>query len=74
LKTLRTWIDISRLRVKAYLENDLLWDGIGNWFDQADIERAAMQAGLRAEFRDSQTSDYRFHAILRRHPMLTIVP
>lgn len=74
LKKLRTWIYLSRLRAKAYLKSDLLWDGIGNWFDQTDIERAATEAGLRAEFRDSQTSDYRFHAILRRRRTLATVP
>src|ERR1035441_4721269 len=41
LRLLRSWIDLTRRRAKAYLQNDLLWDGIGNWFYQADIEKAA---------------------------------
>jgi ubiquinone/menaquinone biosynthesis C-methylase UbiE len=65
LRVLRTWVYLARRRAKAYLQNDLLWDGIGNWFYQADIQRIAMQAGFQAEFSNAQTSDYRFHAVLR---------
>jgi ubiquinone/menaquinone biosynthesis C-methylase UbiE len=65
LRRFRSWAYVARLRAKAYLQNDLLWDGIGNWFHQSDIERLAKQMGFQSEFRDSQTSDYRFHALLR---------
>jgi ubiquinone/menaquinone biosynthesis C-methylase UbiE len=70
LRLLRTWVYLARLRAQAYRQNDLLWDGIGNWFYQADIERAARQAGFRAEFRNAETSEYRFHALLRFDPKL----
>jgi ubiquinone/menaquinone biosynthesis C-methylase UbiE len=66
LRVLRSWFDITRRRAKGYFLNDLRWDGIGNWFYQADIERAAIDAGFEVEFRNSWFSEYRFHALLRR--------
>jgi ubiquinone/menaquinone biosynthesis C-methylase UbiE len=72
LRLLRSWIDLTCRRAKGYLQNDLLWDGIGNWFYQADIEKAAIRAGFHAEFRNSVNSEYRFHALLRPKPMLDV--
>jgi ubiquinone/menaquinone biosynthesis C-methylase UbiE len=69
LRLLRSWVYLTRLRANAYLHNDLLWDGVGNWFYPADIERDATQAGFQAEFRDARASDYRFHALLRPGPV-----
>jgi ubiquinone/menaquinone biosynthesis C-methylase UbiE len=65
LRLLRSWIHLTRQRANAYLRKDLLWDGVGNWFYQADIRRDAIQSGFQAEFRDARTSDYRFHALMR---------
>jgi len=70
LRLLRSWINITRRRAKGYLLNDLRWDGIGNWFYQADIENAAVEAGFEVEFRNSWFSEYRFHALLRPRPEL----
>jgi len=69
-RLLRSWIDLTHRRIKAYLQNDLLWDGIGNWFYQSDIEKAASEAGFHVEFRNSVSSDYRFNALLRPKPVL----
>jgi len=71
LRVLRSWIDITRRRVKGYFVKDLRWDGIGNWFHQADIEQAAIDAGFEVEFRNSWFSEYRFHALLRRKSLST---
>ncbi len=65
LRLFRSWIDLTRRRAKAYFLNDLRWDGIGNWFYQADIEKAAIEEGFQVEFRNSWFSEYRFHALLR---------
>jgi len=65
LRMLRSWIYLTRRRTKGYLLNDLRWDGIGNWFYQADIEKAAIEAGFQADFRNSWFYEYRFHALLR---------
>ena len=62
---LRRWMRLTRRRIKAYLEKDLLWDGIGNWFHQADVRQAANTAGFDVEFRNSWFYEYRFHALLR---------
>jgi cyclopropane-fatty-acyl-phospholipid synthase len=62
---LKSWIALTRRRVKGFLEKDFLWDGIGNWFSQADIEQAAKEAGFEVEFRNSWFYEYRFHALLR---------
>lgn len=61
---LRTWVELHRRRVIAYFKGDLLWDAIGNWFSQADIARAASEAGFDVEFRNSWFYEYRFHALL----------
>jgi ubiquinone/menaquinone biosynthesis C-methylase UbiE len=68
LRLLRSWVHLTYLRANAHLHKDLLWDGIGNWFYQADFGTDAIQAGFQAEFRDAQTSEYRFHALLRPSP------
>jgi ubiquinone/menaquinone biosynthesis C-methylase UbiE len=70
LRSFRSWIYLTRRRAKGYLLNDLRWDGIGNWFYQADIEKAATEAGFQVEFRNSWFSEYRFHALLRPKPLL----
>jgi hypothetical protein len=62
------WIELTRRRVVAYFHRDLLWDAIGNWFSQADIERVANDAGFDVEFRDSSFYGYRFHALLTPKP------
>lgn len=64
----RMWIELTRRRVVAYFHRDLLWDAIGNWFSQADIERVANDAGFDVEFRDSSFYGYRFHALLTPKP------
>jgi ubiquinone/menaquinone biosynthesis C-methylase UbiE len=69
LRLLRSWIHLTRQRANAYLRKDLLWDGVGNWFYQADIRRDAIQSGFQAEFRDARTSDYRFHALMMPSPV-----
>jgi cyclopropane-fatty-acyl-phospholipid synthase len=63
---LRTWIELRRRRAIAYFKGDLLWDAIGNWFSQADIEKAASEGGFDVEFRNSWFYEYRFHALLTR--------
>ena len=70
LRVLRSWTYLTRRRAKAYLLNDLRWDGIGNWFYQADIEKAAIEAGFQVDFRNSWFSEYRFHALLRLKTMV----
>ena len=67
---LRSWIALTRRRLKGFLEKDLLWDGIGNWFHQEDIQKAANEAGFEVEFRSSWFYEYRFHALLRLKPVL----
>jgi ubiquinone/menaquinone biosynthesis C-methylase UbiE len=62
---LRRRIDLVGLRITRYLQNDPVWDEIGNWYSQADIRRFAAEAGFEAEFHDSRYADYRFHALLR---------
>jgi ubiquinone/menaquinone biosynthesis C-methylase UbiE len=61
---LRTWIELRRRHVLAYLRGDLLWDAIGNWFSQRDVAIAASDAGFDVEFRNSWFYEYRFHALL----------
>lgn len=61
---MRRWIYLTRRRVVALFQRDLLWDGIGNWFSQADIQRAANEGGFDVEFRNSWFYEYRFHALL----------
>jgi cyclopropane-fatty-acyl-phospholipid synthase len=61
---MRRWIELTRRRVVALFRSDLLWDGIGNWFSQADIERVANENGFDVEFRNSWFYEYRFHALL----------
>jgi cyclopropane fatty-acyl-phospholipid synthase-like methyltransferase len=65
LSRLRSWLDLSRLRAKAFIARDRLWDGVGSWFSRAQINAAASRAGFEAEFHDASYSDYRFHAVLR---------
>jgi|SoiMethySBSTD1v2_1073268.scaffolds.fasta_scaffold04139_10 ubiquinone/menaquinone biosynthesis C-methylase UbiE len=62
---LRRWLRLTRRRLKGYLDKDPLWDGIGNWFRQSDIQQAARDVGFEAEFRNSWFYEYRFHALLR---------
>ena len=61
---LRSWAQLTRRRVMAHFRRDLLWDGIGNWFSQADIETVANDSGFDVEFRNSWFYEYRFHALL----------
>jgi cyclopropane-fatty-acyl-phospholipid synthase len=61
---MRRWIQLTRRRIIAYFQRDLLWDGIGNWFSQADIEKIADECGFDVEFRNSWFYEYRFHALL----------
>jgi ubiquinone/menaquinone biosynthesis C-methylase UbiE len=61
---LRRRIDLVGLRITRYLQNDPVWDEIGNWYSHADIRGFAAEAGFEAEFHDSQYADYRFHALL----------
>jgi cyclopropane-fatty-acyl-phospholipid synthase len=61
---MRRWIQLTRRRIIAYFQRDLLWDGIGNWFSQADIEKIANECGFDVEFRHSWFYEYRFHALL----------
>lgn len=61
---MRRWVQLMRRRVVALFQRDLLWDGIGNWFSQADIERVANETGFDVEFRNSWFYEYRFHALL----------
>lgn len=65
LRLLRSWVHLTRLRANAYVHRDLLWDGVGSWFYQADIRRDAIQEGFQAEFQDARTSEYRFHALMK---------
>ena len=62
---LRNWIELTIRRVKAYLQRDFLWDGVGNWFYQADVQKAAEEADFEVEFRHSWFYEYRFHSLLR---------
>jgi hypothetical protein len=61
---IRAQIELTRRRVIALFKKDPLWDAIGNWFSQADIERVASEAGFDVEFRNSWFYEYRFHALL----------
>jgi cyclopropane-fatty-acyl-phospholipid synthase len=61
---MRRWIQLTRRRFIAHFQRNLLWDGIGNWFSQADIERIANESGFDVEFRSSWFYEYRFHALL----------
>lgn len=61
---MRRWVQLTRRRVIAHFQRNLLWDGIGNWFSQADIERIANESGFDVEFRNSWFYEYRFHALL----------
>lgn len=61
---LRRRIQLTRRRIIAYFQSDVLWDGIGNWFTQVDIERIANKSGFDVEFRNSWFYEYRFHALL----------
>ena len=61
---IRRWIYLTSRRVIAHFQRDLLWDGIGNWFSQSDIERIANESGFDVEFRNSWFYEYRFHALL----------
>ena len=63
---MRRWIQLTRRRLIAHFQRNLLWDGIGNWFSQADIERIANESGFDVEFRNSWFYEYRFHALLTR--------
>jgi len=65
---LRRRIELTRRRIVAYFQRDLLWDAIGNWFSQGDIERMAKEAGFDVEFRNSRFYEYRFHALLTPKP------
>ena len=65
LSMLRRWMDLTRRRMKGFLRNDAIWDGVGNWYRQADIRKMANAASFDVEFRDAAYSDYRFHALLR---------
>lgn len=65
----RMWIELTRRRVVAYCHRDLLWDAIGNWFSQAEIEKVANEVGFGVEFRNSLFYEYRFHALLTPKPV-----
>jgi cyclopropane-fatty-acyl-phospholipid synthase len=62
----RKWVRLTRRRLTAVVTKDLLWDGIGNWFSQADIRNSANEAGFEVEFLNSSFYEYRFHALLRK--------
>jgi cyclopropane-fatty-acyl-phospholipid synthase len=68
LRLLRSWLYLTRLRAKAFLQDNFMWDGVGSWFSKRDIELAAGKAGFDVEFRSAWFSEYRFHALLRRRP------
>jgi ubiquinone/menaquinone biosynthesis C-methylase UbiE len=61
---MRRRIQLTRRPLVAIFQRDLLWDGIGNWFSQADIEGVANESGFGVEFRNSWFYEYRFHALL----------
>lgn len=52
--------------LKAIKNGNLLWDGIGNWFDQTDLRTQCDRAGFSIEYRNSWYYEYRFHALLKR--------
>jgi cyclopropane-fatty-acyl-phospholipid synthase len=54
----------ARRRLMGYFHNDVLWDGIGTWFEKSDIQMLASRAGFDVEFRNAWYYEYRFHAIL----------
>ena len=62
---MRRRIDLIRRRITRYLQNDPVWDGIGNWYSHADIEEFAADAGFEAKLHNSRYADYRFHAVLQ---------
>jgi ubiquinone/menaquinone biosynthesis C-methylase UbiE len=55
-------------RLGHYLQNNPIWDGIGNWYSKNDIRQIAADAGFDAQVLDSRYADYRFHALLRPVP------
>jgi ubiquinone/menaquinone biosynthesis C-methylase UbiE len=66
LALLIRYVRTIRSRMKANFRGDYLWDGIGRWYLQEEIQRFAETAGFNSDIRNAWYYEYRFHAILDR--------